>query len=56
MRGSHELLIDPEQKLAFIACEGNDRLLVLDMHTIQVTSSAKAGRYILLTAVPMQFS
>lgn len=38
-RGNHGLLIDPKQRLAFIACEGNDKLLVLDMHAMRVTSS-----------------
>ncbi len=42
-RGNHGLLIDPAQRLAFIACEGNDKLLVLDMHTKQVTSSFDVG-------------
>jgi YVTN family beta-propeller protein len=42
-RGNHGLLIDPEQRLAFIACEGNDKLLVLDMRTMRVTSSFDVG-------------
>lgn len=42
-RGNHGLLIEPEQRLAFIACEGNDKLLVLDMRTMQVTSSFDVG-------------
>src|SRR5258708_30961907 len=25
-RGNHRLLIEPQQRLAFIACEGNDKL------------------------------
>jgi YVTN family beta-propeller protein len=29
--GNHGLLIEPKQRLAFIACEGNDKLLVLDL-------------------------
>jgi YVTN family beta-propeller protein len=32
-KGNHGLLIDPAQNLAFIACEDNDRLLVLDLRT-----------------------
>jgi YVTN family beta-propeller protein len=42
-RGNHGLLIDPEQRLAFIACEDNDKLLVLDMRTMRVTSSFDVG-------------
>jgi YVTN family beta-propeller protein len=42
-RGNHGLLIDPEQRLAFIACEGNDKLLVLDMRTMHITSSFEVG-------------
>lgn len=29
--GNHGLLIEPTRRLAFIACEGNDKLLVLDL-------------------------
>jgi YVTN family beta-propeller protein len=29
--GNHGLLIEPARRLAFIACEGNDQLLVLDL-------------------------
>jgi YVTN family beta-propeller protein len=29
--GNHGLLIEPQRRLAFIACEGNDKLLVLDL-------------------------
>ncbi|MFM0033675.1 YncE family protein [Paraburkholderia strydomiana] len=42
-RGNHGLLIEPHQRLAFIACEGNDKLLVLDMRTMRVTSSFDVG-------------
>lgn len=31
-KGNHGLLIDPRDRLAFIACEGNDKLLILDTH------------------------
>jgi YVTN family beta-propeller protein len=37
--GNHGLLIEPTLRLAFIACEGNDKLLVLDLRTKQVTSA-----------------
>ncbi|MGE8165340.1 YncE family protein [Paraburkholderia sp. NPDC080076] len=42
-QGNHGLLIEPQQRLAFIACEGNDKLLVLDMPTMRVTSSFDVG-------------
>lgn len=42
-RGNHGLLIDPGQRLAFIACEGNNKLLVVDMRTMRVTSSFDVG-------------
>jgi len=43
-RGNHGLLIEPQQRLAFIACEGNDKLLVLDMDTMRVASSFDIGQ------------
>jgi YVTN family beta-propeller protein len=43
-RGNHGLLIEPQQRIAFIACEGNDKLLVLDMRTKRVTSSFDVGQ------------
>ncbi|MFP3567089.1 hypothetical protein [Paraburkholderia sp. SIMBA_030] len=43
-RGNHGLLIEPQQRLAFIACEGNHKLLVLDMRTMRVTSSFDVGQ------------
>jgi YVTN family beta-propeller protein len=43
-QGNHGLLIEPRQRLAFIACEGNDKLLVLDMRTMRVTASFDAGQ------------
>jgi YVTN family beta-propeller protein len=42
-RGNHGLLIDPRDRLAFIACEGNDKLLVLDMHTMRVIQEFDTG-------------
>ena len=42
-QGNHGLLIEPGQRLAFIACEGNDRLLVFDMRTSHVTSTFDVG-------------
>jgi YVTN family beta-propeller protein len=41
---NHGLLIDPEGRRAFIACEGNDRLLVLDLQTKKVTASFQVGK------------
>lgn len=41
--GNHGLLIEPRQRLAFVVCEGNARLLVVDMQTMQVISSATVG-------------
>jgi len=42
-RGNHGLLIDSEVRLAFIACEDDDKLLVLDMNTMRVVSSFDVG-------------
>jgi DNA-binding beta-propeller fold protein YncE len=41
--GNHGLLIEPERRLAFIACEGNDKLLVFDLDTRHVTRSFEVG-------------
>ncbi|MFM0123068.1 YncE family protein [Paraburkholderia sp. RL18-101-BIB-B] len=43
-KGNHGLLIDANQRLAIIACEGNDRLIVLDMRTMRATSSFEVGK------------
>lgn len=43
-QGNHGLLIDPAGRLAFIACEGNNRLLVLDMRTMRVVANFPVGR------------
>ncbi len=43
-KGNHGLLIDAEHRLAFIACEGNDRLIVLDMRTMRVATSFEVGK------------
>lgn len=42
-QGNHGLLIDPADRLAFIACEGNDKLLVLDMRTMRVVAAFRVG-------------
>jgi DNA-binding beta-propeller fold protein YncE len=42
--GNHGLLIEPEQRRAFIACEGNDKLLVLDLRTKKITASFDVGK------------
>jgi len=41
---NHGLLIDPEGRRAFIACEGNDRLLVLDLQTKKIAASFQVGK------------
>jgi YVTN family beta-propeller protein len=40
---NHGLLIDPQNHLAFVACEGNDRLLVFDMRARRVIQSFDVG-------------
>jgi DNA-binding beta-propeller fold protein YncE len=40
----HGLLIDAPHRLAFVACEGNARLLVIDLRTMQVTENHRVGR------------
>jgi DNA-binding beta-propeller fold protein YncE len=42
-RGNHGLLLEPGLRLAFIACEDNDRLLVLDLSTRQIRASFGLG-------------
>ena len=41
--GNHGLLIEPQQRKAFIACEDNHRLLVLDLETRKVSASFDVG-------------
>ena len=41
--GNHGLLIEPRQRRAFIACEGNHKLLVLDLETRKMTASFDVG-------------
>ncbi len=40
---NHGLFLDAERRLAFIACEGNARLLVLDLETRKVVASFSVG-------------
>lgn len=40
---NHGLFLDAERRLAFIACEGNARLLVLDLNTRKVIASFRVG-------------
>jgi YVTN family beta-propeller protein len=40
---NHGLLIDPQDRLAFIACQGNDKLLVFDMAARQIVQSFNVG-------------
>lgn len=39
----HSLLLDTQDRLAFVACDGNARLLLLDMRTMRVLSIQKTG-------------
>ena len=41
--GNHGLLIVPAERLAFIACEGNDTLLVVDMKNMKVIATFAVG-------------
>lgn len=41
--GNHGLLIEPKQRVALIACEGNDKLLVFDMASHHVVASFDVG-------------
>jgi DNA-binding beta-propeller fold protein YncE len=41
--GNHGLLIESAQRRAFIACEGNRRLVALDLETGKVTASFEVG-------------
>ena len=41
--GNHGLLIEPALRLAFIACEGNDLLIVLDLRTKKVLTQFHVG-------------
>ena len=42
-QGNHGLLIEPQQRRAFIACEDNHKLLVLDLETRKLTGSFEVG-------------
>jgi len=42
-KGNHGLLIESRARLAFIACEGNDKLLVVDMRTMNVIATFAVG-------------
>lgn len=41
----HGLLIDASARLAFVACDGNARLLVVDMKNMRTLSVHEVGRY-----------
>ncbi len=41
--GNHGLLIEPQQKKAFVACEDNHKLLVLDLDTRKVSAWFEVG-------------
>ncbi|EQD66458.1 conserved hypothetical protein, secreted [mine drainage metagenome] len=40
----HSLLLDAPARLAFVACDGNARLLLVDMHDMRVLSVHETGR------------
>ena len=42
-KGNHGLQIEPQQRLAFIACEGNAKLLVLNLANHRVVASFDVG-------------
>jgi YVTN family beta-propeller protein len=42
-KGNHGLLIDAEDRLAFIACQGNDTLIIFNMRTMHPISSFPVG-------------
>jgi DNA-binding beta-propeller fold protein YncE len=42
-RGNHGLLIEAQRRLAFIACEDDDTLLVLDLKTARITGKFSVG-------------
>ena len=42
-KGNHGLLIEPSQRLAFLACEDNDKLIVFDLNAKAVMSSFDVG-------------
>ena len=39
----HGLFVDASRRLAFVACDGNARLLTLDLRTRKVTGNASVG-------------
>jgi DNA-binding beta-propeller fold protein YncE len=43
-KGNHGLLIDSLNRLAFIACENNDKLLVMDLTTKRIVLISSVGR------------
>ncbi|TCW84466.1 hypothetical protein C5O80_14465 [Burkholderia sp. SRS-46] len=42
-KGNHGLLIDSKDRLAFVACEGNDKLIVFDLRSKQIIRSFDVG-------------
>ena len=42
--GNHGLLIDSRRRLAFIACEGNDKLLVLNLDSKKIEATFAVGK------------
>ena len=42
-KGAHGLLLVPSKRLAFVACEGNAKLLVVDLETFAVQQTLETG-------------
>jgi YVTN family beta-propeller protein len=42
-KGNHGLLIEPKLRLAFVACEGDDQLLVPNLHSRKIISRFSVG-------------
>jgi DNA-binding beta-propeller fold protein YncE len=42
-KGNHGLLIEPQLRLAFIACEDNDKLIVLDLQSRRIKDAFDVG-------------
>ena len=51
---NHGLLLDVPVRLAFIACDHNARLLVMNLHTMQVTAVHRVGRNPDVLAIDLQ--
>jgi DNA-binding beta-propeller fold protein YncE len=43
-RGNHGLAIDPDRRIAFVACEDNDKLLIVDLRARRVRATFDVGQ------------